>query len=96
MDKLRNIPLVLLFAHAGKLLILQPNLADAPILAILALLAAYYDYASTKDQLKEIRDELKEFKSSVSELTRRNDELKNSVAGLKLSNTYNKTGPTRI
>lgn len=85
MEKLRVIPLLLFFSYVGKLLFLQANLSDAPIVAILAILAAYFDYSATNTQLNEIKTSLEETKHKLVDLDKKHDELRTHLAGLKMS-----------
>lgn len=85
MDKLKIIPMVLFLSYVGKLLILQANLADAPIVATLALLTAYFEFSPTNKQLKEIDVQLKEVNTKLVEAEKNVEHLKTHVSGLKLS-----------
>lgn len=84
MDKLRIIPMLLFLSYVGKLLILQANIADAPIVASLALLAAYFEFSSTNKQLKEIDTQLKQINEKLLESEKNVEHLKTHVSGLKI------------
>ena len=86
MEKLKAIPLVLCLLYTTKLLILQANYADAPVVIVLALLAAYYDSSVGKKDLVEINKTLQELKDSDASILRRHDELKTTIAGVKMNN----------
>jgi hypothetical protein len=85
-DNIKYVPLSLFCLLSIKLLVVGSVLADAPILLILALLAAFYEIKSNDAKLKLMHSRCDVLDKHITDLYKVNEESRNYIAGMKLKN----------
>lgn len=92
---IKYLPLVLLIAVTLKGLITHFNYVDAPMLCILAGLAAFYEAQVHSKKYKEMQEEQAKTLRRLDEINQTFDSLKGAIASLKITSSYNKTSNIR-
>lgn len=88
MDKIiKFVPLVLFSAQFIKSIVLGPALADAPVLAIAALLIVAMEYKVTNKKIQALQSEIEGFNALLAENNKHLEQVRTHVSGIKLGQT---------
>lgn len=88
MEKIKNIPLVLLCLFGAKALILHPNLSEVGIFALLCSITAFLEYKGLDAYKKEINEKLIKQEQRLTDLEKRSDSLTSNISSLKIANGF--------
>lgn len=87
MNNLKYAPLLAFCLYFGKLFLQVPSYQEATILFILSATCAYFQYKNSDPQIKALENSLTDIKKDLENKTKDLDNLKSSVAGMKLGNS---------
>lgn len=88
MEKLKQVPLVLLCLFGFKALVISPSVTDICALVAMACLAAIFEYKANDSKYKKLEERFNTVAHDVSEAKKLMDSLRDNVSSVKLAQNY--------
>jgi len=82
---IKYLPLAFFSVYISKLLFVGASFADAPIVFIMAVLSAYYEYSTNHKQIKSLEKQLASLSDNHEKTKKDLEDLKNHVAQIKFA-----------